>query len=86
MTVSQVHNSPWARKHDMPGTPLIPSAPTIMFPHGLSRRDRHLLYAGRASKGGRQSLGSFDRGSERRRVRGHARSEPRLSSDGPYAV
>jgi hypothetical protein len=35
MTVSQVHNSPWARKHDMPGTPLIPSAPTIMFPHGL---------------------------------------------------
>lgn len=35
MTVSQIINAPWARKHDMPGTPLIPKAPVIMFPHGL---------------------------------------------------
>lgn len=35
MTISQVTNAPWARKHDMPGTPLFPSAPVIMFPHGL---------------------------------------------------
>jgi hypothetical protein len=32
MSISQVTNAPWARKHDSPGTPLILSAPEIEFP------------------------------------------------------
>jgi hypothetical protein len=35
MVVTQLHDVPWTRKHDLPGAPLFPSAPTIYYPSSL---------------------------------------------------
>jgi hypothetical protein len=35
MAMPQSSNAPWTRKHDKPGTPLIPQAPMIMYPQSL---------------------------------------------------
>ena len=35
MAFPVTHLAPWARKHDLPGSPLIPQAPTIAFPQSL---------------------------------------------------
>lgn len=35
MVATEVHNVPWTRKHDEPGVPLVPIAPTITYPTSL---------------------------------------------------
>jgi hypothetical protein len=35
MAANEVHDVPWVRKHDEPGVPLVPSAPTIAYPTSL---------------------------------------------------
>lgn len=35
MGIAQSQFAPWTRKHDKPGTPLIPQAPTILYPQCL---------------------------------------------------
>ncbi len=35
MGIPELRLAPWTRKHDKPGTPLIPHAPEILFPQGL---------------------------------------------------
>lgn len=33
--MSELQDSPWARKHDLPGAPLVPAAPRIVYPQTL---------------------------------------------------
>lgn len=35
--IEQLVDSPWTRKHDLPGTPLIPSAEKILYPNSLEQ-------------------------------------------------
>lgn len=35
MTINQIFNKPWTRKHDVPGSPLIPKASKIFYPKSL---------------------------------------------------
>lgn len=52
MATDLVIDAPWARKHDMPGEPLIPNAGETLYPHTLEdvievcRRGGHLMAAG----------------------------------------
>lgn len=36
MGIPQMLFSPWVRKHDKPGVPLIPQAPSTIFPQSLA--------------------------------------------------
>lgn len=52
MATDLVIDAPWARKHDMPGEPVIPNAGETLYPHTLEdvievcRRGGHLMAAG----------------------------------------
>ncbi len=37
MNIPQSHFAPWFRKHDPPGTPLVPDAPVIFYPQSLEQ-------------------------------------------------
>lgn len=56
MAVPQAHNAPWTRKHDKPGTPLIPTAPTILYPQTLE--DLIAICSGIAPGEGNHAAGS----------------------------
>jgi hypothetical protein len=56
VTIDDVSNKPWTRKHDLPGSPHVPAAPRILYPHTLE--DLISICNGSIAEGSLRAAGS----------------------------